>query len=166
MNIFKEITIADLFSLGNGISGFLSIFFSINQKASLAIIFLVIAVLFDVLDGEIARLFHQSGKLGKYLDSLADIISFGVAPVVFGIMQNQSIISLIAYALFLCCGMLRLARFHAVEFKGIYEGMPITFNGIIFPVVFVVGLPVIFYPLVFAVSAVLMISGFKIKKIF
>lgn len=165
MNLFKDITIADVFTLGNAISGFLSILFSIYRDYGLSIVFLLIAVGFDVLDGKIARLYYQ-GKFGKDLDSLADIVSFGVAPAIFGIMHVRTVFGIIASIFFVLSGILRLARFNVSENKTVYQGMPITFNGLIVPLIYITKLPVVFYPFVYLVSGVLMISSFKLKKIF
>ena len=61
--------------------------------------------------------------------------------------------------------MLRLARYNIMEFKGAYYGMPITLNGIIIPALFFAGLPIKFYPYVYLVLGILMVSSLKIKKL-
>jgi len=166
MNILKEITAADMITLGNAIAGLVSILFSIDQNFEMAAFFLVLAVLFDVIDGKITRVCHCSGKLGKDLDSLADVISFCVAPVVFAMMQIQNLFAFLAFIVFLCCGLLRLARFNVLEFRHSYEGMPITLNGIIVPLIYLMRMPGFVYPIVYLVLGGLMISSFRIKKIF
>ena len=88
MKIKEILKLADFFTIGNLIFGVLSIFYAILGLFTYAAIFLLIAVLFDFLDGKIARMSkkatEQGKQFGKQLDSLADIVSFGVAPAVFG----------------------------------------------------------------------------------
>jgi CDP-diacylglycerol---serine O-phosphatidyltransferase len=66
--------------------------------------------------------------------------------------------------LFVLCGILRLARFNVVNLSGEYIGMPITWNGLLVPLIYGVGLPARYYGVVFGLSALLMISPLKIKK--
>src|SRR6478672_1723116 len=71
------------------------------------------AFVFDVLDGRIARWRHQHSALGRELDSLADIVSFGVAPAALGFaagMRGGWDVAALVY--FVCCGVSRLARFN------------------------------------------------------
>jgi CDP-diacylglycerol---serine O-phosphatidyltransferase len=166
MNILKLMTIADFFTLGNAASGFLSIIFSIEKNYPAAVIFLLIAVLLDFFDGKIARLFHSQGILGEDLDSLSDIVSFGIAPAVFGLMRISTMFAIFTMLVFVLCGILRLARFNASEDKKVFLGMPITLNGIIIPALFATNVDAVFYPAVFLASAMLMVSSFRIRKFF
>ena len=79
------IAISDIISLLNMSSGFLSIISSINSNFELAAIFMIIAIMFDSVDGWVARKTNRHDDLGfgKNIDSLSDIVSFGVAPAVF-----------------------------------------------------------------------------------
>jgi len=108
--ISKLIKFSDVFTLTNVVSGLTAILFSVTYKHNLAAIMLVTAVIFDYLDGKIALLTKTSNEFGKELDSLADTISFGVAPAVFGFSLIQTPLAIIAFAIFLFCGILRLAR--------------------------------------------------------
>ena len=72
--------IADLLTLGNLISGFIAITYMLDGRLTLAAIFLVLAGIFDGLDGPAARRFGSSHKLGVWLDSIGDAVSFGIAP--------------------------------------------------------------------------------------
>jgi CDP-diacylglycerol--serine O-phosphatidyltransferase len=92
------------------------------------------AFIFDVLDGRIARARHEHSALGRELDSLSDVISFGVAPAVLGFaagMQGGWDAAALIY--FVCCGVSRLARYNvtAEELAGdsgkvkYFEGTPI-----------------------------------------
>ena len=93
--MFRLIKLADIFTLFNVALGLMSIVFSIENDFSYAAFVLLIAVAFDYLDGKIAKVLHQQNDFGKELDSLADTISFGVAPAIFGfsLMQDSTLIS-------------------------------------------------------------------------
>lgn len=171
MKILKMLRLPDYFSLMNVVSGMMSIYSSINQNYFFSAVFLLFAVLFDFLDGKVARLTKKSSKLGFDIDSLADVISFGVAPAVMIISIFNHWLILSSGIFLVLCGLLRLARFNVTEIKGGYEGMPITFNGIIFPFVYFMILykliPLNLYLIsgIAIVSGFLMISSFKVKKI-
>lgn len=165
MNILKTLKLADYFTIGNFISGFLSIYFSFIIMPKIAAIFLILAFIFDSLDGRIARLKKQENDFGKELDSLSDLVSFGVAPAVLGfaigLNSNWQIAIL---ALFATCGMLRLARFNVLKVKH-FIGVPITVNGILFPLLIFLGVSNIIFIISYAIMALLMISDIKIKKV-
>ncbi|HII72196.1 TPA: CDP-diacylglycerol--serine O-phosphatidyltransferase [Candidatus Woesearchaeota archaeon] len=168
-SIFKEIEFPSLLTLLNGISGMICILFAISKQYTFAAVFLLVAVFFDFIDGKLARVMKKETPLGLELDSLCDVVSFGVAPVVLAYQTTMStlgqgaIFAGIIYMLYFCAGSLRLARFNITKQHKYYEGMPITINGTIVPILFFAGLTK-WYPLWFLISAVLMISAFKLKK--
>ncbi|MEK6983642.1 MAG: CDP-diacylglycerol--serine O-phosphatidyltransferase [Nanoarchaeota archaeon] len=164
---------ADVFTLFNVTLGLISIVLSINNNFNYAAFVLIIAVAFDYLDGKVAKYFGQQNTFGKELDSLADTVSFGVAPAIFGfsliqfasnMKQFQVTFGMIAFAVFLFCGILRLARYNIMDLKGAFQGMPITMNGIIIPLAYFLHAPIQFYPYIYLVLGILMISSFRIKK--
>jgi len=172
--ISKLLKFADLFTLLNAALGIVSIVFSINNNFDYAAYTLIIAVVFDYLDGKIAKTMQQQSVFGKELDSLADTVSFGVAPAIFGfslmqfsskISQPQIMFGVIAFTIFIFCGILRLARYNIMDFKGSFQGMPITLNGIIIPLAYFLGTPIKFYPYVYLVLGILMVSSLRIKKL-
>ena len=171
--IFKLLKFADIFTLINTSLGIISIIFSINNNFNYAAFLLLIAVVFDYLDGKIAKSMQQENMFGRELDSLADTVSFGVAPAIFGfsLMQSASdikqfqIFGIISFTIFLFCGILRLARYNIMNLKGAFQGMPITLNGIIIPLVYFLDTPIKFYPYIYLVLGILMISSFRIKKL-
>ncbi|MFA6889237.1 MAG: CDP-diacylglycerol--serine O-phosphatidyltransferase [Candidatus Woesearchaeota archaeon] len=173
MKIYQIIKFADLFTIGNLLSGVLSIFFAVKGNLSVAAILLCISVFCDGIDGKIARMNKQTEiqKLfGKELDSLADVVSFGVAPAVFGFVWGlQQWWQILILLFFVVAGMLRLARFNVTENKGSYEGIPITVNGILFPVLFAINyfFPFNIYYLacVYLVMAFAMLSTYTVKKV-
>ena len=120
--------------------GLSSIKFAIDGKFAIAIIAIMFAGLMDALDGRIARLIKGTSKMGKELDSLGDVISFGVAPAL--IMYFWNLQYLEKFGWFVCliyvvCVALRLARFnvHSDEEPSwkdnFFEGMPSPAGGII-----------------------------------
>ena len=119
------IAISDIISLLNMSSGFLAIISSINNDFRLAAILMIIAIMFDSVDGWVARKTNRQDDLGfgKNIDSLSDIVSFGVAPAIFiyscinttpGIFQ---IIVILVSLLIVICGVLRLTRYNVIAGK-------------------------------------------------
>jgi CDP-diacylglycerol--serine O-phosphatidyltransferase len=119
-SMLREFHLADFFTLANaacGVAGvFLALLFIENDSIS---IFLLAAAMapaafaFDVLDGRIARMRHQHSVLGRELDSLADVISFGVAPAALGYAAGlRGGWDWVVLTYFVCCGVSRLARYN------------------------------------------------------
>ncbi len=121
----------NLFTLGNIFLGFYSIVSAIDGKDSQAAYLVIIAAFFDVFDGAIARVTNSTSKFGVEFDSLADLVSFGVAPGVLAylwILKPLGRVGWLGAFLFLVCGALRLARFN-VQVKTVsserFIGLPI-----------------------------------------
>ncbi|MFO7963630.1 MAG: CDP-diacylglycerol--serine O-phosphatidyltransferase [Desulfobacterales bacterium] len=105
----------NLFTTFNMFFGFFSIICSINGQFIQAAIVIMIAAVFDMLDGKIARATNTTSKFGIEYDSLADLVSFGIAPGLMMFMwalEPLGRIGWLAAFLFLACGALRLARFN------------------------------------------------------
>jgi CDP-diacylglycerol--serine O-phosphatidyltransferase len=124
LSMIRSYTLADLFTLGNACCGTLTIFLCLayiaNEKAAslrAAFILPLIALAFDALDGYVARLDkRRQSLLGADLDSLADIVSFGVAPAVLGYTLGlRSFWDVTCLTYFVCCGISRLARFNVTS---------------------------------------------------
>jgi CDP-diacylglycerol---serine O-phosphatidyltransferase len=119
-SMFRSYTVADLFTLGNASSGTIAIFLCLNYIAEgrnrflwIAFVLHFVALACDVIDGYWARRSRRHSALGADLDSLADIVSFGVAPAVLGFtlgMRGGWDMLILAY--FAVCGISRLARFN------------------------------------------------------
>ena len=156
--------IPTILTIINALFGLLAIINSIEEEYSTAAVFLILAVLTDFLDGKIARKLGKESDFGKELDSLADIISFGVAPCVFAYtLGNIESISVFVMIIFLACGMIRLARFNITD-NEYFVGMPITMNGLIIPVLYFIGAEnYIVYAML--ILAFLMVSPFKFPKL-
>jgi len=169
-SIFHMISLPHVLTLMNISSGVMSLFFSAAGKYTLACSFILAAVFFDGIDGKVARYMNRTTLLGKELDSLCDVVSFGVAPAFLAFQTTKALFSgwlsylvIAVYILFVCAGALRLARFN-IKNIDYFEGMPITINGVIVPLLYFMGLVEV-YPIALAISAVLMISAFRIKKL-
>jgi CDP-diacylglycerol--serine O-phosphatidyltransferase len=134
--------IPNLFTLFNLCSGFLSIIFLLYRNLEAAALFIIVASLFDLLDGLTARLLKATSDTGKILDSIADIVSFGVAPsaILFVIIEFSLIrtrldfsfgtasftdrILLFSSTIFLIASALRLAWFVLQEDTTLFLGLP------------------------------------------
>ena len=119
------IAISDIISLMNMSSGFLAIISSIENNLELAAVLMIVAIIFDSCDGWVARKTNRHDDLGfgKNIDSLSDIVSFGVAPAVFlyscinttpGIFQ---VVTILISLLIVICGVLRLTRYNVIAGK-------------------------------------------------
>jgi len=102
--------------LANLCCGILSILLAIDGHNGLSAWLLFLAVVFDVLDGKIAGLLHQKNLFGKQIDSMSDLVSFGVAPaLLYYSMSSPGVLGIAVSLFFVACGMLRLARYNISE---------------------------------------------------
>ena len=120
--------------------GLTSIKFAIDGKFAIAVIAILFAGLMDALDGRIARLIKGTSKIGKELDSLGDVISFGVAPALIMYFWNLQYLDKLGWfvcLIYVVCVALRLARFNINSDEepswkdNFFEGMPSPAGGII-----------------------------------
>ncbi len=120
--------------------GLSSIKFAIDGKFAIAIIAIMFAGLMDALDGRIARLIKGTSKMGKELDSLGDVISFGVAPALIMYFWNLQYLDKLGWfvcLIYVVCVALRLARFNVnteeeISWKdNFFEGLPSPAGGIL-----------------------------------
>lgn len=127
--------IPSLFTTGNLICGFFSIISTFNEQYLQAAIFIILAHLLDGLDGFVARLTKTTSQFGIEFDSLADLVSFGLAPAIlvyYWALVPWGTWGWLAACLYVVCGALRLARFNvqigSVE-KTYFVGLPIPGAG-------------------------------------
>ena len=141
LSMLRSYTVADLFTLANASCGTISIFLCLNYIAEGRTQFLWIGFLLlfaalgcDIMDGYWSRKSSRHSVLGADLDSLADVISFGVAPAVLGFTLGlRGAWDMVILAYFVVCGVSRLARFNvtAAALSGesgkvkYFEGTPI-----------------------------------------
>ena len=127
-------SIPNLFTIGNLFLGVIAIIMAFNDEPNSAALLVIIAMLLDGLDGRVARALNAQSEFGKELDSLSDVISFGVAPAFImyqAAFQDVSpAMAWIVTAIFPICGALRLARFNVIDgVPGYFIGLPIPAAG-------------------------------------
>ena len=166
--------------------GLTSIRFALDNKFEFAIIAIIIAALIDGLDGRIARLIKGTSKVGKELDSLTDMISFGVAPAFIMFFWQLNTLGRFGWLLcliYVICVALRLARFN-INFNqqpswrdNFFEGVPSPAGGILVLTPLILSLANFKYiqlnfdlitPIFFIITSLLLISKFptySFKKI-
>jgi CDP-diacylglycerol--serine O-phosphatidyltransferase len=119
-SMLRGFHLADFLTIANGCCGIGAVFRAISFVESglrrdlyLAAALVPLAIVFDVLDGRVARWRHKSSPLGRELDSLADLISFGVAPAVLAFaMGLRTALDQLLLIVFVVCGLSRLARYN------------------------------------------------------
>jgi len=124
--------IPNLFTLLNLTLGLLAILYIFDHDYYKSSLLIILAALLDRFDGALARKFDAATSLGKELDSLCDLISFGVAPsiLIWHIeLINLGVFGIAITILYAISGAYRLARYNVTEFAGIYIGIPITIAG-------------------------------------
>jgi CDP-diacylglycerol--serine O-phosphatidyltransferase len=185
-SMIRDFQLADFFTIANGFCGVAALFQAMSFLAGgerwrmdAAAILVLVALLFDVLDGRVARWRHRASPMGRELDSLADVISFGVAPAGIAFAAGlQSALDQIILMYFVGCGLSRLARYNVTADAlasetgkvGYFEGTPIptsivplgllllAFHRQAFYPVVVAGLELHLVSLLFLLSGSLMIS--------
>jgi len=197
--MIREFQLADWFTLANAICGTGALFSMLSyletsdvKHVYFACGLVLAALIFDVLDGRIARWRQKNSVMGRELDSLADIISFGVAPAVIAYgCGMQGLYDRIVLTCFVACGVSRLARYNvtADELSGdggkvkYFEGTPIPTSLLLVMVlcwaasqgavreslwfghVVLAGFTLHPLVLIFAVSGSLMVSRIRIPKL-
>ncbi|WP_027623720.1 CDP-diacylglycerol--serine O-phosphatidyltransferase [Clostridium lundense] len=165
--------VPNIFTLGNLACGVLSLMMTFQGEYRNACFFILLAGLMDRYDGRVARYLNVSSELGKELDSLADLVSFGVAPsiLVFNIF-NFSELGLLGYLLVLLfplSGAYRLARYNVTSFDGIFTGIPITAAGMFMALYSLLTMNRINNPVLTIILVVicsyLMVSKLRFKKV-
>jgi CDP-diacylglycerol--serine O-phosphatidyltransferase len=163
--------IPSLFTLANLFFGFLAILWTMEGNYRFAAGLILVSVLMDSMDGKVARRLSVSSDFGKELDSLSDVVSFGVAPA---ILTYKALLAvplgywgMIIAAIFALCGAIRLARFNVMNITTHFLGVPITFAGgfMSLIVLFHKTLPWFLYPIIMLILAFMMVSTFKVPKL-
>ena len=119
-SMIRDFHLADLFTLANGACGTAAILFAMDHmraqdsaKLYAGAVAVALALAFDVADGRVARWRHRASAMGRELDSLADVISFGVAPAALGFAAGLTeLLDVLVLLYFVCCGISRLARYN------------------------------------------------------
>ena len=181
-----RVILPNMFTLIGVCIGLSSIKFAFDEKFTLSIIAIIVAAIIDGLDGRIARLIQGTSKVGKELDSLTDVISFGVAPafiMYFWKLNELGRIGWLICLIYVVCVALRLARFNVNSGKepswrdNFFEGVPSPAGGVIVLMPLVYSLSEIqifsinydyFVPILFVIVSILLISKvptYALKKI-
>lgn len=197
--MIREFHLADWFTLANAVCGVGALFSVMTylqtndvRHVYFSCALVLAALIFDILDGRVARWRQKTSSLGRELDSLADIISFGVAPAVIAYgCGMQGLYDRVVLAFFVACGVSRLARYNVTaetlsegsDKVKFFEGTPIPMSIVLvlmlavaawtgavrenlwFGQIVVAGFTLHPLVLVFAVSGSLMISRIRIPKL-
>lgn len=164
----------NMITLLNLLFGSLSILYTLKGEYTSSAIFIILAVVMDSLDGRVARILHTTSELGKELDSLCDLVSFGVAPSILIYTQVFSNYdgytaktAMLLTLLYILCGALRLARFNVLKCKDFFLGIPITLAGAIMALIslFSFFLPGIAILLIMLALAFFMVSNLRVPKL-
>ena len=181
-----RVILPNMFTLVGVCIGLSSIKFAFDEKFTLSIIAIIVAAIIDGLDGRIARLIQGTSKVGKELDSLTDVISFGVAPafiMYFWKLNELGRVGWLICLIYVVCVALRLARFNVNSGQeaswrdNFFEGVPSPAGGVIVLMPLIYSLSDIqilnvnydfFVPILFVVVSILLISKiptYALKKI-
>jgi len=181
-----RVILPNMFTLVGVCIGLSSIKFAFDEKFTLSIIAIIVAAIIDGLDGRIARLIQGTTKIGKELDSLTDVISFGVAPafiMYFWKLNELGRVGWFICLIYVVCVALRLARFNVNSGKepswrdNFFEGVPSPAGGVLVLMPLIYSLSDIqilninydfFVPILFVAVSILLISKvptYALKKI-
>ena len=181
-----RVILPNMFTLVGVCIGLRSIKFAFDEKFTLSIIAIIVAAIIDGLDGRIARLIQGTSKVGKELDSLTDVISFGVAPafiMYFWKLNELGRVGWLICLIYVVCVALRLARFNVNSGQepswkdNFFEGVPSPAGGVLVLMPLIYSLSDIqilninynfFVPILFITISILLISKFPtyaLKKI-
>jgi CDP-diacylglycerol---serine O-phosphatidyltransferase len=127
--------LANILTILSLFCGFVSIIFSLESHFTFACWAIIFSVVFDGLDGQIARKNHSPSEFGKELDSLVDVIAFGIAPSVLGyifIYREFYFWATLALFVYLFCSVMRLAKYNITpkeKLANYFYGLPTTVSG-------------------------------------
>ncbi len=167
---FLNKSCANTITLMNIIFGSFSLICTVHGDFTNAAIFIILAVVMDGLDGKVARKLDIMSLFGKELDSLCDLVSFGVAPAILIYMQVLDpfvySMGIIVAVFYIVCGAFRLARFNVLNISDFFVGIPITLAGSLVALVSLLAawLPGTLILVIILLLAILMISNFKVPK--
>ena len=168
----------DLLTMTGTLSAFIGILFVLNNHYTVSVLFLLISGLCDAFDGKLARMSKYSNSQSVYgveLDSLSDVICFGVFPAVITASISNSLIVYIICSFYMLCGVIRLAYFNMLSItkegkKNTFVGLPITTVAVVYPIIMLIvrlinfELLKIVMPLVLLVLGICFISKFEMPK--
>ena len=172
-----------ILTYGNAIFSIIGMYLAINNQLQGAILCLALSGICDMFDGFVANLKERTKSENNYgiqIDSLADLISFGVFPSVLGYTSGlKQVIYLPLFIFYILAALIRLAHYNVTEEersnndsgkRQYYEGLPVTSNAALIPLIFLLCSYYHlafsqFYPFILLITGFLFISHVKIKKI-
>lgn len=162
--------IPNIITGANLVIGMIALVYAIEGNYISGAVLILFAAVLDRLDGKLARLTGSSSDFGKELDSLADLISFGVAPAVTAYLwrlDTLGITGMLIAVLFVLCGALRLARFNVMKVSGYFLGVPITVAGSMVAIIVIAAgnIHVGVTAVIVIILAGLMVSNIRLPKI-
>ncbi len=149
--------------------GIIAIIFAANNLYTPAGLLIIAGAIFDRFDGKVARKYEVTNELGKQLDSLADIITFGVAPVITIYMLSFSqlqVLGIILAVVFVICGVYRLARFNIHCYDNVFIGVPITVAGFLLAILVLYQTKFFVHPFINAIGILFLSYSMVCKRQF
>ncbi|PIP19489.1 MAG: CDP-diacylglycerol--serine O-phosphatidyltransferase [Candidatus Omnitrophica bacterium CG23_combo_of_CG06-09_8_20_14_all_41_10] len=170
--------LANLLTILSLFCGFASVILSLEGHFTFSALVIILSVIFDGLDGQVARKSKSSSDFGKELDSLVDVVSFGIAPALLGyifIYDNFHFSAAVALFIYLLCAVIRLAKYNTTPQEAghnYFTGLPITVSGgmlasfvlIYRKAMFLKFIPVLFISLVLLLAS-LMVSAVRFPNL-
>lgn len=163
-------SLAHAITLTNLVLGVTALVLVWNGRHPTALGLICLAALMDGLDGKVARCLRSESSLGRELDSLCDLVSFGVAPAFLAcahLLRPHPLWAAILIGIFVACGAFRLARFNTAVNPSFFMGVPITAAGVILALASVLfpGLLPLPLTVIMLILSVLMVSKIRIPKL-
>lgn len=162
--------LANTITLVNLSFGVLAIILVLKDLAHMSLVFIFLAALGDRFDGMVARRFDAESLFGKELDSLCDLVSFGVAPALLifnAALDTELWIGIVVTVIYILAGALRLARYNSTEFDGAFCGLPITAAGVLLTLSYFL-IPYVgplFFIVLMVILSISMVSNIRITKV-
>jgi archaetidylserine synthase len=170
--MIKLLSLADIITLMNAVMGFLAILMVFSNQFQLAAAFILLGLLADGLDGIVARRIGN-GQMGEYLETIADMISLSVAPVIllyktyYDVVVAQFSLHLllgVVLVFSLVCSMIRLSSFSLLKEKHSFVGLPTSASAVFLVLASFLKLDVQYILLFVVILALAMISSIRFPK--
>lgn len=157
-----RLSIADYVTIANSSVGLYAVILMLQGSYYLGSILILVSCLLDLLDGKIAKM-TKGSMFGGDLDSLVDIIGFGMAPAGMLYSYFGGYLGIFCAAFWVAAGILRLARFNVIK-TPYYIGLPLSIAALVVIAMVLLKLPSVVVAVVALITASLMVSSIKIYK--
>ncbi|MDF9408571.1 CDP-diacylglycerol--serine O-phosphatidyltransferase [Pelotomaculum isophthalicicum JI] len=160
--------VPNICTAANLLLGVVALANTLSHNYTMSIILIILAALMDRFDGMLARRYNAASAFGKEFDSLADMVSFGIAPAALmysSVAGNWSLAGLVCFCIFTLCGGLRLARYNVSCTPSYFQGIPITVCGTALAIIVLLIPSHIVLLVASFILALAMISTLRIPKI-